>query len=425
LPGAVGPKPTGDDAVPIKSDPAPATVAPLSGTGGDVPPAPPAAVKASVPAQTAAPVAAQTATPAQFLSRPGSLGAITQIGCTSCGSLPSVAPLTGASGYDYGVPGCGGGCAGCGEGGCVTGRPSCETCESDSCLGRFFCSMHNAICCPDPCYEPQWVPTANAALFVPTVRPNTYTRIRWDYGNNLTSPDRAQYFWKTIGSGGPTKAENALYYHDLSVYNEFGTDKFSAFVELPYRSVHPDDNVAHGSFADMSFGSKAVVIDSELVLTTFQFKTTVPTGNPTAGTGTGHVSLEPSMLYAVKLAEDTYWQGQLGWWIPLGTSGNSGGVIEYNNSLNCVLWRPLHDTLLIGTIESTGYTFTAGQVTSPFVDANGKVVQRSAQTTYFNLGPGFRWSVCNRAEFGFGVQFALTKEHFADQLYRTEIRFRY
>lgn len=365
------------------------------------------------------------ASPAVFLTRPGPQAGVVQSGCTTCG-LPPIAPLTGLGAHDLGDPGCGG-CGGCGEGGCVPGRPACETCEGHDPFSRLFCGFRNALCCPDPCYEPGWVAAANAALFVPSVRPNTYTRFRWDYGSNVTTPDRAEYFWKAPGSGGPNAtvngnrvSANRVNYHELSIYTEFGTDKFSFFIDTPYRSLRADLTGGAGSFGDLTVGTKSVLTDSELMLLSFQFKTIIPTGNQGRGTGTGHVSLDPSLLWALKLAPNTYWQGQLGYWIPIGaTPKYSGGVVEYNNSLNCVLWRPVRDTALIGTLESTGYTFTSGR----FTDAAG--VQRSAQATYFNLGPGLRLSVCDKFEAAFGIQFALTRDHFANQLYRTEIRWRF
>ena len=56
---------------------------------------------------------------------------------------------------------------------------------------------------------------------------------------------------------------------------------------------------------------KSVMFDSELLLFTFQFKTYIPTGNAAAGLGTGHVSLEPSLLSTLKLSSNAYLQSQL------------------------------------------------------------------------------------------------------------------
>jgi hypothetical protein len=284
-----------------------------------------------------------------------------------------------------------------------------------------FCAFRNALCCPDPCYEPRWVDAANAALFVPSVRPATYTRLRWDAGRNLTEPDRAEYFWAAIGQKGPGQPERRLNYNELSLYQEMGGDRFSFYINMPYRNQEGAVNGGFGGFGDLTLGTKTVLIDSELMLFTFQLGTTIPTGLSGHGLGTGHVSMEPSLLYAIKLYPETYWQGQLGYWIPIsGTPGFAGGVLFYNNSLNHVICRPLRDTALIGTIETSGWTFTSGS----FTDANG-VVRPANDTTYFNLGPGLRLAFCDKLDIGFGVQFAVTGNHFAQQLYRTELRWRF
>ena len=46
-------------------------------------------------------------------------------------------------------------------------------------------------------------------------------------------------------------------------------------------------------------------------------------------------------------------------------------------------------------------------------------------TTYFYVGPGMRLAFCDKLDIGFGVQFAVTGDHFAQQLYRTELRWRF
>jgi hypothetical protein len=266
------------------------------------------------------------------------------------------------------------------------------------------------------------VPAANAALFVPAVRPATYTRLRWDYGNNLTNPDRAEYFWPAIGAKGPGRPETSVDYHELSLYNEFGTAKFAAFVDLVYRSQDADINGGSGGFSEIRVGTKSVLVDSELVLSTFQFRTLIPIGNPGKGLTNGHVSLEPSLLYAVKLYTDTYWQGQLGYWIPIsGTSGYAGGVVIFNNSLNHVVCRPTRDSAFIAALETTGYSFTSGGFTGAVV---GTPISGNEET-YFNIGPGFRYQFCDKLDVGFGMQFAVTSNHFAEQLYRTELRWRF
>ena len=378
---------------------------------------------AQAPAQPAAPVMNAVA-----IQPDGSSSEITLTSCTGCGSVPGGGPAYGPGiygwGHKYGPAPCDlGGCGdeGCGEAGCAAGYYGCDPCLGQHGLTRMFCAFRNALCCPDPCYEPRWVDAANAALFVPSVRPATYTRLRWDAGRNLIQPDRAEYFWAAIGKNGPGKPETRVNYNELSLYQEVGGPKFSFYINMPYRNQEGDVNGGSGGFGDLTIGTKTVLIDSELMLFTFQLGTTIPTGLSGKGLGTGHVSMDPSLLYAIKLFPETYWQGQLGYWIPIsGTSGFAGSILFYNNALNHVICRPLRDTALIGTVETSGYTFTSGS----FTDANG-VVHSANDTTYFYVGPGLRLAFCDKLDIGFGVQFAVTGNRFAQQLYRTELRWRF
>jgi hypothetical protein len=357
---------------------------------------------AALPPTTGMPV--RTGTAEQTLQA-GHLGLVTA-GCSDCG---------GGGGGGYGSAGCGScGSGGCGEGSC--GR-DCVTAEgAPTRIGRFLQGFHNALCCPDPCYVPKWNCPANAAMFVDHARPTTMTRLRWDAGRNLTDPDRAEYFWSGLATGGPGRAaETRVDYHELHLYQEIGTEKFSLFIDLPYRNQVGQVNGGSGGIGDLQIGTKSVLLDSDLLLFTFQFVTTVPTAGPGGGNGTGHVSLDPSVLTTVKLDTCTYWQSQTGYWFGVGNS--NGSVLHYGNSLNRVLWTPLPDTRLVGTLEGLGYTFTSGGT------VNGAAV--GSGTTYYSIGPGFRLCMCDKLDLGFGMQFAVTDRHFAQRLYRTELRWRF
>jgi hypothetical protein len=133
------------------------------------------------------------------------------------------------------------------------------------------------------------------------------------------------------------------------------------------------------------------------------------------------VSLEPSLLGALKLLSETYLQMQVAEWIPLGGDMDyQGAVIHYHFSLNQVLWRLLPDVPLIGTWEFSGFTFQHGDFTDPFIGS----FQKAAGTSYLSTGPGLRLSVCNRVDFGVGSAFALN--HLGPlQVYRSELRIRF
>src|SRR5260370_18964391 len=145
------------------------------------------------------------------------------------------------------------------------------------------------------------------------------------------------------------------------MYTEIASGNFSASVDVPYRSIDPEQANHAAGFGDITIGTKSMLLDCELMQATFQFNTTVPSGNFTKGLRTGHVSLEPSLLVAIRLAQNTYWQGQLSQWIPLGGDNDyQGAILHYHFSLNQVLWKPLADVQLIGTAEFSGWSFQDG-----------------------------------------------------------------
>jgi hypothetical protein len=245
------------------------------------------------------------------------------------------------------------------------------------------------------------------------------TRLRWDAGRNLIDPDRSDFFMNRGAALRGGAVPRRFNYDELHIYQEFGGDKFSMFINLPFRNLEVLGTGARsGGFGDMEIGTKSTFLDSELLLMTFQFKTRIPTGNALRGVGAGTVGLEPSLLTTIKLYDETYWQNQLSYWFAVG-NGN-GSAFHWHNSLNRVLFRPLVDTAVIGTFETVGWSFTSGRVTN----AAGVQVNASG-TTYFSLGPGIRLAICDKLDVGFGVQFAVTNRHFAEQLYRTELRWRF
>jgi hypothetical protein len=323
-------------------------------------------------------------------------------GCCGGGSLPP-----GAANYPY-------------TGGqCVPGR-TCGTCDSVTPMGKLCSGIYENICCPDPCYEPRWIPAANAAFFQDSPRPVTQTRIGWDAVNNYGFPDGAEFFWGKIGTKGPANPSPSLNYNQLTLYQEIAAKGASAFVAIPYLSVEPQNDPSAAGFGDISMGAKSVVLDRELLLLTTQFKTTVPVGNFTAGLGTGHVTLEPSLLAALKLGPETYLQMQIADWIPIaGDPGFAGMVFHYHFSLNHNLYQQGDFLNIVGTMEFNGYTFRG-----EFTQLDGSVVGMGG-TSYFNAGPGVRLQICEKWDIGVGMAFGFGSDHGPGETYRTELRFRF
>jgi hypothetical protein len=366
-------------------------------------------------------------------------------------------PNCGGGGLFRGDAGCGpAGCPsiGCNGCNCVPGRTHCcSICDSDTVAGRIFCGLYECICCPDHCYEPEYVPAANASFFADSARPVTQTRLRYDGLFDITAADRAEYYFphfnlgKAVVSGGgpcgtattgkgPPFVPSSVDLHIVSLYQEAAVGRFSVFVSMPYEHYEPDESVAdlalgkfvcpHSGFGDISIGTKSLLLDCDLLQIAFQFTTILPSGNFTEGLGTGHVSLEPALLFTVKLTPDMYFQGEMAYWIPIGGDALYEGPVWHNRfSLNQVLTRILPDVQIIGTLECINYNVLGGNFTSPDVVIAGSPVAVSATSSMFSFGPGIRLDICRRFDIGVGSQFNVTSSHFADEAIRVEMRLRF
>jgi hypothetical protein len=390
--------------------------------------APPAVVKASaqVPLPPELPATLPPITPVMEPPPPALVVTHTTDSCTTCGRIIYARPIQRLREVRDSI----GGCTTCGGWRCSPGHPPCEPCEAhDGPLGRLFCDFYECLCCPDPCYEPKWRQVPNAALFVDGARPVTQMEVRWNSGKGGIFPDRSEYIWaRADGQGrGPrppagARGEFQFDYDDLVLITETAKDKISAIVAMPYRAVSPD-TYAHGAgFGDMAIGTKTLLLDCELVQVSMQMLTYMPIGNSLKGVGNGHVSLEPSLLFALKLACETYIQGQFSEWIPLGGDPNyMGSIFHTHFSLNHVIHRCGPDIPLVGTFEVNTYSFQDGAYTDP-IRGN---FQKSSDTTYVSLGPGLRLFFCDKLDIGFGAAIAVTGDHFAREFYRTSVRFRF
>jgi hypothetical protein len=349
--------------------------------------------------------------------------AVLPAGCSTCGG-----GLFGQPAYDpHGPYGCGPTCTSCGN--CYAGRKKCCACEAHTTLGRFFCGIYECICCNDPCYEPCWIPAANASFFADSARPQTQQRLRWDAGRSLPFPDRAEFFIPRADGMGlgprppaPARGETSLNYNDLFLYTEAGSPAFAFFTELSYREIDPEVLPHASGFGDMNLGTKSLLLDCELLQIAFQFKTYLLTGNFLKGLGTGHVSLEPSLLLTLRLTPEDYLQAQLAEWFAIaGDPDYAGSVLHSHWSYNRVLYKPLPDVQLIGTAELNTWTFQDGAYTDPILGPN----QKASGVTYVSVGPGLRFVICNKFDIGVGTAFAVSRPNWAEQLYRTEIRWRF
>ncbi len=319
---------------------------------------------------------------------------------------------------------------GCAGGNCIPGRQPCSPSEKDcdTVFGAFFNNIYQELCCPDPCYQPKWEPGAAASFFADYARPRTVTRIRYDNLESMTTPDRNQYWIDSAmpkGMNGHRITNPRLRLQQVYLYQEAAAGNGSLFVEIPYRQINPNFEPSQSGFGDINFGIKSLMYDRELVQIGYQFRTYTPSGNFNNNLGTGHFSLDPSILTAIKLGPDTYFQGQFGNWIPLlGNSKLAGGIFYWFMSLNQALWYPRQDSPLIATLEMDGWSFENGGFTNAINKGQSlQTIEKGGGVTYFNIGPGLRQTVCNRLDFGGTITFATSTMHWAQPWFRFEVRF--
>jgi hypothetical protein len=281
-------------------------------------------------------------------------------------------------------------------------------------------------------------------------------RPRYDAAFDWHTPDRSEFLWARerttpnqvlpplcepkdgVGKG-PNCIPRAIDYQQLSLYTEAATPRFGLSIETPYRHWEPDESglpfpqvcCSESGFADLTIGTKAVLLDCELTLLTFATKTVVPSGNFPKGLGTGHVSMELSLLSALRLTPNDYLQWQLSYWFPIGGDpAYQGDIFHAHLSYNRLLWCPCPGLKLIGTAEFNEWSILGGLYTSPDVvgvDANGQLapVALDANGTVWGLGGGLRLFICDKIDVGAGFATTFGGVRWYEELIRTEFRWRF
>ena len=299
-----------------------------------------------------------------------------------------------------------------------------------------------------PCYEGALgvERVMHAPFFIDTTQPLKNCRLRLDFAYDHEFPDRAEYFWAkmnlpaAVPPGGrgpadpvhPLAVERSVDYQDLRFYIERGTKQFSVGTEIPIRLVDPDIYHATSGMGDMNVVTKTVLLDGRRWQLAQTFRSYFPTGSPTKGVGTGHVSLEPGVAYRYKFSEITYFHGDLKYWFPLGGHPtHSGEVLQYGFGMSHVL----HETdyfAIIPTLEFVGWSIFDGDQT-PSID--GDLVTPGPQFVtesvdgmdILNFYPGIRFvwdngNDCGVRECGISTGFALSEDHWYESILRVELR---
>jgi hypothetical protein len=260
-------------------------------------------------------------------------------------------------------------------------------------------------------------------------------RIRFDAAYDDNRPDRAEFFYAKCGcfrapgvrAPGPPLAETNVDYQDLTAYLELAlTSRLSLFVETPERFLNPEQNSNATGFADMNFGAKFALISCPDQVLTFQFRTYVPTGEPGLGLGTGHYSLEPSLLLWQQLSDRLYLEAELRDWIPIEGTDFAGNVLRYGVGLSYfIIGEPQlpgrhsdQRLSLAPVIEFVGWTVLSGKEFAPDIG-----IKDAAGDTIVNAKFGLRLGYGDHHTFAVSYGRALTGTVWYKDIIRVEYRF--
>jgi hypothetical protein len=222
-------------------------------------------------------------------------------------------------------------------------------------------------------------------------------RLRFDAGNGINSPDRAELFYAKCGcyrdlpgdhpafdpdapGPGPGIATD-LRFQQLYLYGEYAlTDRVSLLGELPIRWLQPQaflpetgDFQSGGGLSDFRAGAKIGMVSTETAALTLQLVAQFPTSNAGRGLGVDHFSFEPAVLYNQAFNDSVRLEGQLGVILPsggsdgIGTTADSfaGRVLYYGIGPSVEIYRN-DQVSFVPVVELVGWRVLDGYQTSTF-----------------------------------------------------------
>lgn len=280
-------------------------------------------------------------------------------------------------------------------------------------------------------------------------------RFRFDAGFHDNAPDRAEFFYAQysgLNGPGPNSVVADLNFQQIYLRGEYASNqRVSFFAELPVRWVQPQlilANVTPAStftnqagFSDVAIGFKLAAIASPSQYLTFQFQAHLPSGNASAGLGTGHSTVEPALLYYRKLSGKVTLEAETGDSHPIGgsscrnpcestnltgpkTQGFAGDVFFYGLGPSYAAYRTQH-VRIAPVIELVGWRILGGLETTcgPEVDCADQIGVSADRTNIVNLKAGARAMVGDHSSFYAGYGHQLTHEFWYKEIFRAEYRY--
>ncbi len=253
--------------------------------------------------------------------------------------------------------------------------------------------------------------------------PGTMFRFRYDDSFNDRRPTRAEFLYPKGAPTGPglPEPEPRVDYQEFSGYLEYAPlDRFSGFVELPYRLLNPELNANHAGISDLNTGFKWALLYEQDTVGTFQFRVYAPTGDSHRGLGTNHVSLEPAFLAYQRLTERCTAEAELRAWVPVGGTDFAGDIIRYGVGISYDLGEMWH-VQVVPVVEVVGWTVLDGK-TSVVPPDGVAFVEDAAGQTIVNVKLGLRWKFGDHADLYTGYGQAVTGNRWYQDTLRVEFR---
>ncbi len=246
--------------------------------------------------------------------------------------------------------------------------------------------------------------------------PSNLVRLRVDAAWDDNRPTRAEFFYsRSIGKDTPR-----INYQEIMAYVEGKLrPDFSAFIEGGTRFVQPQDDDHHAGFSDMTTGFKWAFFMDQNQVGTFQTKLYVPTGKETEWLGTGHVSIEPGLLYFNRLSDKLCMESELRLWIPLTDDDFAGPVIRYGIGFSYGE-RPCDRWWCAPVVELVGWTVLGGKET--VFPPEPPLTEDASGDTIVNVKLCLRVGMGHRFDIYTGYGRPLTGEVWYKDIWRTELR---
>ncbi len=276
-----------------------------------------------------------------------------------------------------------------------------------------------------PDYVPPGNPVSNAGFIDPAM-PWDIVRERFDALYHMNRPTRAQYFLAPDGpfqKHGFLAVERNVDLQELTTYVEYAIlPTFSAFIDVPFRSINPTINPNTTGLANMHAGVKLAMLQTHDTTVTFQFRAYLPTGAPHRGLGNDEIGLEPGLLLNWQARPDLLLEGQVLGYFPVNDTTFGSEIVQYG--LAASYGERSEGVWVAPVAELMGWSVVRGKE-NVFVNPKKFVTHTTSGDTIVNAFLGVRAGYGCLGDLYIGYGRALTGEVWYKNLFRIELRYQF